>query len=110
MGRWLRKNRTKRMGQTEPSLRDWYQANKRTLGKAETKCLQSQFKVLKSKRSYRNPDTILPGAIFLHQGKRYVLSGTANQGRYYRAVGEGTKNFKVKDCKLVKYNQGFVYL
>ena len=109
-GQVVAKNRTKRMGQTEPSLRDWYQANKRTLGKTETKCLQSQFKVLKSKRSYRNPDTILPGAIFLHQGKRYVLSGTANQGRYYRAVGEGTKNFKVKDCKLVKYNQGFVYL
>lgn len=33
-----------------------------------------------------------------------------NEGRYYRAVEQGKKNFPSKDCKVVKQNTGLVYL
>ena len=61
-------------------------------------------------RGYCNPQTLMPGAVFIYQGKHYVLLGTANEGRYYRAVGQGKKNFPSKDCNVVKQNIGLVYL
>ena len=70
----------------------------------------SELVVSKSTRGYRNPNTLMPGTIFIYQEKHYVLSGTANEGRYYRAVGQGKKNFPSKDCKVVRQNTGLVYL
>ena len=52
----------------------------------------------------------MPGAIFLYEGKRHILSGIANQGRYFRALGQGAKNFKAKDCKMIKYNTGLIFI
>jgi hypothetical protein len=73
-GEVIAKNRQKRIGQTSPSLREWYKDTKYKLGKEKTKQLQSKLKVLKSTRSYRNPNSIMPGLIFLYKGKRYILS------------------------------------
>ena len=109
-GEVIAKNRQKRIGQTSPSLREWYKDTKCKLGKEKTKQLQSKLKVLKSTRSYRNPNAIMPGAIFLYKGKRYILSGIADKGAYFRALGQGTKNFKAKNCKIIKYNTGLVFI
>ena len=109
-GEIVAKNRQKRIGQTSPSLREWYKDTKRKLGKKETKQLQSKLKVLKSTRSYRNPNSIMPGAIFFYKNKRHILSGISDKGRYFRALGQGTKNFKAKDCKIIKYNTGLVFI
>ena len=42
------KNRKKRTGQTEPSLREWYKTSVEKIGKKATKILQSQMQVVKS--------------------------------------------------------------
>ena len=70
----------------------------------------SELVVVKSTRGYRDQNTIMPGAVFMYHGKHYVLSGTSNQGQYFRAVGQGKTNFPTKDCKIVRKNTGLVYL
>ena len=109
-GKTVAKNRRKRIGQKEPSLHEWYIETKQKYGKMEAKRLQSKLKVVKSKRSYRKPASILPGAEFVYNKKRYILTGTLTNGQYYRALGEGDTNFKAKNCKIVKHNCGLVFI
>ena len=103
-------NRKKRTEQKVDSLEEYHTKLRQKYDRITTKKIISRLIVAKSTRGYRNPNTLMPGAVFIYQGKHYVLSGTANEGRYYRAVGQGKKNFSSKDCKVVKQNTGLVYL
>jgi len=48
--------------------------------------------------------------VFLHGGSRYVMTGQLSKGRYFRAYGQGEKNFPVSECTIVKQNGGIVYV
>lgn len=109
-GKIIAKNKRKRIGQTENSLHEWYIEMKQKYGKIEAKKLQSKLKVIKSKRSYRNKTSILPGAKFIYKKKRYILTGTLTNGKYYRAYGQGNRNFKASECKVIKHNKGLVFI
>ena len=104
------KNRRKRIGQTYPSLHEWFIENKTKLGLEKTRQLQSKMQVTKSKRSYRNPNALQPGTLFLHKGKVYVLNGTLTNGAYLRAFGDTKTNFNRKDCTILKSNCGLVFM
>lgn len=109
-GKIVAKNRRKRMSQTENSLHEWYIEMKQKYGKTEARRLQSKLEVVKSKRSYRNKASVLPGTEFIYKKKRYTLTGTLTNGQYYRAYGQGSKNFKASECKIVKHNKGLVFV
>lgn len=110
-GKVVAKNRRKRTGQTKcDSLHEWYIKTKHKFGLKETKKMQSQLKVLKSKRSYRNPDLIEPGTVVFYNGKRHVVSGNKNNGQYLLFKDTGSSYFKTKDCTILSYNKGLVYL
>ena len=76
-------------------------------GKREADLMRSRLVAEKSKRRYNDTKRILPGAIFYYEGKRYVLSGQLTKGAYYRAEGQGNKNFPSKDC-IIYRNSGLV--
>ncbi len=104
------KNRRKRTDQHEDSLHEFYVKLKRTHGKVEACRICSGLKVLKSTRSYNNPNRVMPGAEFLYQGERYVLRGQKDNGRYYFAEGMGNTILKAKECIVIKSNTGLVFL
>ena len=78
--------------------------------KQTVKKMISELVVVKSTRGYRDQNTIMPGAVFMYHGKHYVLSGTSNQGRYFRSVGQEKTNFPTKECKIVRKNTLFIYI
>ena len=104
------KNRRRRFEQTVSSLHEWYIENKRLYGKAEAHRLQQQLTVKASRRSYNNPDRVMPGARFIYQGKEYILTGQLSNGQYYRAYGYGDQNFPVLKCRVIQQNEGLVYV
>lgn len=103
-------NRNKRTEQKCNSLKEYYTKLRQQYDKKTAKRIISELVVAKSKKCYRDLNTLMPGAVFVYRGKHYVLSGTSNEGRYYRAIGMGKTNFSTKDCKIVKKNVGLVYL
>lgn len=104
------KNRKKRTDQKSDSLQEWYLKVKAEYGTAAAEKMRSRLTVKKSKRSYNRKDRVLPGAVFLYKGKRYVMRSQLTGGKYYRAYGCGDKNFPAKDCILVERNKGLVYV
>ena len=108
-GKVVAKNRYKRMNQHEDSLHEFYVKSKQTHGKIEARRICSKLKVLKSTRSYNNPNKIMPGAEFLYQGERYVLRGQQNGGLYFLAEG-CDKRLPSKECVLTKRNTGLVFV
>lgn len=72
--------------------------------------LVSKLTVKKSRRYYNDPDRILPGAIFIYEGKQYVLAGRSSGGKEYRAFGYGTRNFSAGKSTIVWRNTGLVYV
>ncbi len=109
-GKTVAKNRRKRTEQKDDSLHEWYLTTKAEYGKVEAHHMQSRLTVSKSRRYYNNPERIMPGTVFIYEGKRYVLSGQHCHGTYYRACGCGTNDFPAKDCTIVCGNTGLVYL
>ena len=103
-------NRRKRTNQKCDSLQEYHTKLRQQYDKKTTKKMISKLVVIKSKKGYRKLDTLMPGAVFMYHGKHYVLSGTSNQGQYFRAVGQGKTNFPTKDCEIVRKNTGLVYL
>ena len=79
-------------------------------GLKEAQRMRSQLTVQKSVRRYNTPNRIMPGAVFLCEGKRYVLTGQITGGAYYRAYGQDNRNFPAKAVKMVKNNTGLVYV
>ena len=98
-----------RFEQKEPSLADWYTEQCRLFGKKEAKRQLSKLKVVKSYRSYNDKKRILPGAVFLYQGQRYVLGGQQNNGLYYYPYNT-KKLMSSKDCKIMRKCSGLVFL
>ena len=109
-GKVVAKNRKARFEQKEDSLEDWFNKQVQTLGEKAAEKLRSNLTVTKSTRYYNTPGRVMPGATFLYEGKRYVLSGQLANGTYYRAVNCGNKNFPSRDCQLITHNNGLVYL
>lgn len=109
-GKIIAKNRKKRFEQEIDSLEDWFNKITALYGLKEAEKKRSCLTVIKSIRYYNNVNRIMPGAVFLHDGKRYVLSGQFANGNYYRAVGYGKKNFLSKRCSVIQKNSGLVYL
>ena len=52
---------------------------------------------------------MLPGAEFIYDGQRYILSGQKNNGYYYLAIGSD-KPMQASKCKIVKQNRGLVFI
>lgn len=109
-GKTVAKNRKKRTDQKDDSLEDWYNKQIALQGKRKAECMLSRLTVKKSKRHYNDPIRILPGAVFIYNGKRYVLSGRLSNGKYFRAVGDSKTNYPVGKCRIVKQNEGLVFI
>ena len=109
-GKTVAWNRKKRTDQKNDSLEDWYQKQVQLHGQKEADRMRSRLEVKKSRRRYNNPCRMLPGAVFLYQGNRYVMRGQHCNGVYLQAVGMGNKDFSVKECNIIKRNQGLVFI
>ena len=109
-GKAVAKNRRRRFEQTAPSLHDWYLTQKKLCGKAEAHRLQQMLSVKPSKRSYNNLHRVMPGTRFVYGGQEYVLTGQMSNGKYYRAYGCGEKNFPASKCRILRQNEGLVYV
>lgn len=70
----------------------------------------SVLHVEKSKRYYNTPGRLMPGAVFIYKGERYVMTGQLTKGKYFHAAGCGKKNFPTAKCSIVSHNRGLVYI
>ena len=52
----------------------------------------------------------MPGAEFLYDGKRYILTGNKNGGTIWKADGLPTNGVNRKKCILVRPNAGLVFM
>lgn len=109
-GKTVAKNRKKSMGQTDDSLAEWFAKQVELHGEKEAERMRSQLTVKKSERRYNDKDRVLPGAVFLYQGERHVLSGQLSNGKYFRAVGDKKTNYPAKDCMVIRRNEGLVFI
>lgn len=100
-GKTVAKNRKTRFEQKGPSLQDWFLEEAREVGMKTAMKLRSELTVTKSTRRYNNPGRRLPGAVFLYEGKRYVMTGQLSNGKYLRALGEGKRNFPIGKCAFI---------
>ena len=104
------KNRKKRMDQKNNSLADWFHEMEKQHGRKAAECMRSKLVVQKSTRYYNTKDRIMPGAVFLYQGKRYVMTGQLTGGAYYRAYGQEKQNFPAAKVQVIHENAGLVYV
>ena len=95
------KNRHKRFEQTDDSLEEFRQRHPGQVAKLIVK---------KSTRHYNTRGRMLPGAVFLFEDKRYVMSGQLSGGTQFRAVGQKVRNFAASRCQIVQRNKGLVWL
>jgi hypothetical protein len=109
-GKKVAENRRKRTGQTCNSLEEWRNEMIDQYGIQKAMELESRLRVKKSIPTKNTPDRLLPGTVFVYQGKRYVMSGQQNKGRYLKAVGEGDRRFSAKDCEIKLRDGGLRYL
>lgn len=99
------KNRNPRFEQQGDSLEDFLAS----LPAAWRQDVCRQLTVIPSKGHCNTKGRYLPGNLFFYEGRRHVLSGQRSNGKYYRAVGMGDKNFPSKDCRVV-HAGGLVYI
>lgn len=104
-GKWVvvAKNRRPRFEQDEkyPALNAWFEQQRKEFGEKLATTALSRLRVVKSTRSLNDLGRVLPGAVFIHNGKRYIMTGNSNEGKYFRAYGQGKKNFSVAECRIV---------
>ena len=94
------KNRKPRFEQSGPSLADL------NLTRQDI----SRLTVKKSVRYYNAAGRLMPGAEFFCNGGRYIMTGQLTGGKYLRAAGQETKNFRRDACSIRKENRGLVYI
>ena len=99
-GRIVCRNRHKRFEQKGDSLEEFRQKYPDQV---------SQLTVTKSMRHYNAANRLMPGAVFLFGGERYVLRGQTTRGRYYNAVGY-ERNFPAAKCTIIRESAGLVYI
>ena len=109
-GKTVAKNRKKRTGQETDSLEDWYNKQMKSYGKQKADRMRSRLTAEKSLRRYNDPSRVLPGTVFLYEGKRYVLSGQLTGGKYFRAVGDTKTNYPAAKCRILRQNEGLVFI
>ena len=104
------KNRKKRTEQKTDSLEDWYNRQVVLYGKKKADFMRSRLTAVKSKRRYNDLTRVMPGAIFMYNGERYVLSGRLSKGLLFRAVGDAKTNYPASKCKIIRHNEGLVFV
>jgi 5-methylcytosine-specific restriction endonuclease McrA len=104
------KNRKPRFEQSGDALSDWYEKQVSEHGKNVADAMRSNLTVAKSTRYYNSPDRLMPGTLFYCYGKLHVLSGQLSNGQYYRAVGDAKTNYPAKKCRVVRPNEGLVFI
>ncbi len=109
-GESVAKNRKDRIEQKDDSLETWYQKMVQQYGEKEADCRRSILQVKKSTRHYNTPGRVMPGAVFYYKGERYIMCGQHSKGQYYRVVGDAKTNYPAKKCRIVKQNEGLVFL
>ena len=100
-GKAVAKNRKPRFEKVGPALSD--------LRDAVGEKVISELTVKKSYRRYNNLERIMPGAVFIHEDKEYVLTAQHSNGAYLHGYGSD-KYFRSKDCKIIKQNEGLVFV
>ena len=95
--------------QTKDSLADWFTKMVHLYREKETEHLRSRLTVKKSQHSYNDLKREMPGAEFIYENQRYILSGQLTNGKYYRAVGS-TQNFPAAKCRIRRHNRGLVFV
>ena len=104
------KNRKKRMEQKTDSLEDWYVDMAKEHGKTQADAMRSRLAVIKSTRYYNTPGRMMPGTVFLYEGKRYVMTGKITNGKYYRAYDQEKRNFPAVKVRILTKNTGLVFV
>ena len=100
-GRTVCRNRHKRFEQKEDSLEEFRQKYPDQV---------SRLTVTKSMHYYNDANRLMPGAVFLFEGERYVLQGQITRGRYYNAIECEKRNFPAAKCTIIRENAGLVYV
>lgn len=99
-GKMVAKNRRKAMGQTGDSLAEYREKH----GNASV----SRLSCKPSKRSYKDPSRVLPGAVFVDgRGRRHVLTAQSSGGSVLLYDGE---RFTASRCRIVRRNEGLVFI
>ena len=106
----IARNRKARFEQKDNSLEEWFKNQIALHGLETAEKMRSQLDVIKSTRYYNDKNRVMPGAVFLYKGKRFVLSGQITNGLYYRAIGQGKRNFPARECTIIQQNDNLVYV
>jgi len=96
----LKNGKVVERGQKADALDVWYEKMVKKHGEKEAMRMRSKLKAEKSYRRYNDMNRILPGAIIIYQGKRYVKSGQLTNGQYFRVVGDEKTNIPASDCQV----------
>lgn len=99
-GSIVAKNRHKATGQQGDSLEEYRVA----YGGVAV----SRLSCSPSKRSYKDPSRVLPGAVFIDgRGRRHVLTAVSSGGKVLLCDGE---RFTRSRCRIIRYNEGLVFV
>lgn len=109
-GKIIAKNRNPRFEQNGKALSDWRSKNAKKFGEGCARRMISSLSVKPSSRRYNAVERVFPGALFAHSGKTYLLRGQLTNGAYYRAFGEGEKNFPSRNCEIVSSGYLLTYM
>lgn len=103
-GKLIAKNRNKRMNQTTDSLVEFRTANPNEVG---------SLRVVKGTAKYKDPKRILPGAIFLANGKQMVFQGSTGKKNgkpnYYIFAGH-TEKVRPAKCMFLTKGGGWQFV
>ena len=99
----IAKNRRPRFEQDKKysGLNEWYDSLCKKVGFSEARKQLSKVKTVKSTRRYNNLFRNLPGTVFYHNNIRYVITGNTTNGYYFRAYGQGERNFRADECTII---------
>ena len=93
------KNRHKKTAQNVDSLEEYAKKYPQNV---------SNLIVVQGRHIYKQIKRLYPGAIFLYKQKRYICEGTSHEK--YLICKSFEKGFvKLKECKILKRNQGLVF-
>ena len=105
-GKAVAKNRKKRCGQADsknpmPSLKEFREDHPDAV---------AHLTVKKSKRSYTNPDKVMPGAIFKAKDGYHVLHSSQSGCTKFWAEDNKEHYYKVSGCEVIRRGTGLVFL
>jgi len=104
------KNHNKRTEQKENSLKEFRSEYLHKYGRAKYTQMLGKLEAIKSTRRYKQQRELSEGCVVLLNNERFVVTGSSGAGKYVRLLGLGKKDVSIKSCKLIKKNEGLVYL